>query len=182
MTPIRHILFDTVLGRCGLVWGPGGVIAASFPEESDAQTRARLLRGRGEAEEAPCAPPTIARIIDDIRALFEGAPRDLAYAGIDLGAAPAFDRAVYDLTLAIKPGETRRYGDLARDLGDVGLSRRVGQALGRNPVPIIVPCHRVVGANGLMTGFSAPGGTGTKRRLLRIEGALAPDLFDGLDG
>lgn len=175
------MLFETVLGRCGLLWGPAGIAAASFPEESDAGTRARLLRGRGEAEEMRSAPPAIARIIEDIRALFEGAPRDLAYADIDLGAASDFDRAVYEATLAIKPGETRRYGDLAHDLGDVGLSRRVGQALGRNPVPIIVPCHRVVGANGLMTGFSAPGGTVTKMKLLKIEGALAPDLFDALD-
>ena len=181
MTPMLfHTLFDTKLGRCGLVWGPGGIKAASFPEETDAATRARLLRGRSAAEETSSPPQAVARIIEDVRALFEGAPRDLAYADLDLDGLPEFDRAVFDLTLAIKPGETRAYGDLARDLGDAGLSRRVGQALGRNPIPIIVPCHRVVGANGLMTGFSAPGGTGAKMKLLRIEGALEPDLFDGL--
>lgn len=173
-----HTLFDTRLGRCGLLWGADGIRAASFPEKSDAATRARLSRGRAAAEETSSPPQTILRVMDDIRALFDGAPRDLAYAALDLGGVTDFDRSVLDLTRAIRPGETRTYGELARDLGDVGLSRRVGQALGRNPVPIIVPCHRVVGANGLMTGFSAPGGTDTKLRLLKIEGALEPDLFD----
>lgn len=182
MMSVEYTLFDTALGRCGLVWGSGGIMAASFPEGNDAATRARLLRGRaaGEATETSSTPQAIVRIIDDVRALFEGAPKDLSHVQLDLGASPEFDRAVLDLTLAIKPGETRTYGDLARDLGDVALSRRVGQALGRNPIPIIVPCHRVVGANGLMTGFSAPGGTNTKMKLLKIEGALEPDLFDSL--
>ena len=180
MTTMSYTLFDTAVGRCGLLWGPDGIRAASLPEKSDAATRARLLRGQGAAAETSSPPDPIQSVIDDIKALFEGAPRDLAYADLDLGGVTDFDRSVLDLTLAIRPGETRTYGDLARELGDVALSRRVGQALGRNPVPIIVPCHRVVGANGLMTGFSAPGGTDTKLKLLKIEGALAPDLFDGL--
>jgi methylated-DNA-[protein]-cysteine S-methyltransferase len=75
------------------------------------------------------------------------------------------------------------YGDIASRLGDVGLSRAVGQALGRNPIPIIVPCHRVLAAQGRLGGFSAPGGASTKRRLLEIEGARAlhPILPWGLD-
>ena len=179
MTTMSYTLFDTEVGRCGLLWGPDGIRAASLPEKSDAATRARLSRGQGAAVETSSPPDAIQRVIDDIKALFEGAARDLAYADLDLGGVTDFDRCVLDLTLAIRPGETRTYGELARALGDVALSRRVGQALGRNPVPIIVPCHRVVGANGLMTGFSAPGGTDTKLKLLKIEGALAPDLFDG---
>lgn len=97
-----------------------------------------------------------------------------------MGGLPDFDRTVYGLTLEIGAGETKTYGDLARAMGDVSLSQRVGQALGRNPFPIIVPCHRVVGTGGAMTGFSAPGGAETKRRLLKIEGALGPDLLDAL--
>lgn len=180
MNSVCYLLFDTTLGRCGLAWGPEGVLAASFPEANEAATRARLLRRVGKAEEAASPPSPIVCIIDDIKALFEGERRDLAYAQVDISGAPDFDRNVLELTRAIKPGETRTYGDLARALGDVGLSRRVGQALGRNPIPIIVPCHRVVGASGAMTGFSAPGGTDTKYNLLKIEGALAPDLFDAL--
>ena len=174
-----YILFDTALGRCGLAWGPAGIVAVSFPEDDDAQTRASLLRRAPGARE--CAPPpAVAQVVRDIQALFEGAARDLAYADLDMSGVPDFDRAVLALALDIKPGETRTYGALARALGDVSLSRRVGQALGRNPFPIVVPCHRVVGAGGAMTGFSAPGGIGVKERLLKIEGALAPDLFDAL--
>lgn len=175
-----YILFDTALGRCGLAWGPAGIVAVSFPEADDAETRARLLRRAPGARECAAAPAAVARLVGDIQALFEGAARDLAYADLDMSGAPDFDRAVWGLTLDIKPGETKTYGALARALGDVSLSRRVGQALGRNPFPIIVPCHRVVGAGGAMTGFSAPGGIGVKERLLKIEGALAPDLFDAL--
>lgn len=172
------ILFDTALGRCGLVWGPAGILAASFPYASDDETRAHMRRRVPNVVEAKVAPPEIASVIDDIVALFEGEQRDLSHADLDMTGIPEFERAVYGLTLAIGPGETKTYGDLARVMGDVSLSRRVGQALGRNPIPIIVPCHRVVGANGAMTGFSAPGGAEAKRRLLKIEGALEPELFD----
>ena len=77
-----------------------------------------------------------------------------------------------------RPGKRGTYGDLAKEIGDVAYSQRVGQSLGRNPFPIIVPCHRIVGAGNKMTGFSAPGGIETKRALLKIEGAIGPDLFD----
>ena len=173
-----YILFDTVLGRCGLAWGKRGVLAASFADENDDKTRARLLRRAQGAQEAATPPAGVETAIADIQALFQGEPRNFADAQLDLEDLPEFDCTVYDLTLKIKPGETKTYGELARSLGDVSLSRRVGQALGRNPIPIIVPCHRVVGADGAMTGFSAPGGTVSKRKLLKIEGALAPDLFD----
>ncbi|MEM9619913.1 MAG: methylated-DNA--[protein]-cysteine S-methyltransferase [Pseudomonadota bacterium] len=172
------ILFDTALGRCGLVWGPAGILASSFPYSSDDETRAHMRRRAPNAVEAKIASPAIVSVIDDIVALFEGEQRDLSQTDLDMTGIPEFERIVYGLTLAISPGETKTYGDLARTMGDVSLSRRIGQALGRNPIPIIVPCHRVVGANGAMTGFSAPGGAEAKRRLLKIEGALEPELFD----
>jgi len=179
MTGCFLTLFDTALGRCGLAWGEAGIVSVSFPEADDEATKASLRRRAKDAEEG-APPPDIQRVIGDIKALFNGEPRDLAYADLDLTGLPQFDREVIGLALAIKPGETKTYGDLAKALGDVSYSRRVGQALGRNPFPIIAPCHRIVGAGGLMTGFSAPGGTDTKHRLLKIEGALAPDLFDAL--
>ena len=177
MNETFYSLFDTALGRCGIAWGRAGVVAVSFPEEDDEGTRARLARrANGAVEASP--PPTVAAAIDGIVALLDGERRDLSHIDLDMAGLPEFDRAVLGLTLAIAPGETKTYGDIARALGDVLESRRVGQALGRNPFPIIVPCHRVVGADGKMTGFSAPGGVSSKRRLLKIEGALAPDLFD----
>lgn len=173
-------LFDTALGRCGLAWREAGLISVSFPEEDDDKTKARLRRRANEAQEISAPPDIIMKITADIMALFKGEARDLAYATLDVSGISDFDQAVYAHSLEIKPGETKTYGDIARALGDVSLSRRVGQSLGRNPFPIIVPCHRIVGAGGAMTGFSAPGGTEIKRRLLKIEGALAPDLFDAL--
>jgi methylated-DNA-[protein]-cysteine S-methyltransferase len=97
----------------------------------------------------------------------------LSTVSLDLSRVPEFDRQVYIETRSIPPGETLTYGEIATRLGDTGMSRAVGQALGRNPFAIIVPCHRVVAAGGKSGGFSAVGGVETKRRLLEIEGARA---------
>lgn len=178
MTDASLILFDTPLGRCGLAWGHAGLRAVSFAHDSDDATCAVLRKRAPDAVETDTPSPHIARLIEDIAALFDGRPADLSGAPLDMGDVSAFDRSVYALALEIQPGAVKTYGDLARALGDVSLSRRVGQALGRNPFPIVVPCHRIVGADGAMTGFSAPGGAELKRRLLKIEGALMPDLLD----
>ena len=97
---------------------------------------------------------------------------------LDLDGVPEFHRRVYDVARAIPPGETRSYGEVAAALGEPGAAQAVGRALGRNPVPIVVPCHRVLAADGRLHGFSAPGGIETKRRMLALEGAGAPTLFD----
>ena len=80
-----------------------------------------------------------------------------------------FHRRVYDAARAIPPGKTLAYGEIAERIGAPGAARAVGQALGRNPFPIVVPCHRVLAAGGKIGGFSAHGGTATKRRMLAIE-------------
>ncbi|GJL90362.1 methylated-DNA--[protein]-cysteine S-methyltransferase [Hyphococcus sp.] len=178
MSQLEYTLFDTALGRCGLAWGADGLRAVSFAHPEVSETRSHLLRRAPDAMEISTPPERVLRIIEDIRKLLEGVARDLSYAQLDFEGIGGFERDVYTLALDIKAGEMKTYGDLARALGDVSLSRRVGQALGRNPFPIIVPCHRIVGADGAMTGFSAPGGAELKRKLLKIEGALAPDLFD----
>lgn len=176
------ILFDTAIGRCGIAWGDGGIKAVSFPEGDDIATLRRLYRRAPDAEQTWQAPEAIAAVIDAVRALAEGQAAGFAEADLDMSGVPEFEQGVYTETRRIGPGETRTYGEIARALGDVSLSRRVGQALGANPFPIVVPCHRVVGAGGTMTGFSAPGGTETKRRLLKIEGAIGPDLLDLMGG
>ncbi len=171
-------LFATPLGRCGLAWGAHGILAASFSHGSEEETRADLRRRVTGAIEMSVVPVNITATIHEIVKLFSDGDADFSRTELDLSDVTDFDREVLKLTMAIIPGRTRTYGELARDLGNVAFSRRVGQALGRNPIPIIVPCHRVVGAGGMMTGFSAPGGTDTKRHLLKIEGAIGPDLFD----
>ncbi|QKV19230.1 methylated-DNA--[protein]-cysteine S-methyltransferase [Oricola thermophila] len=182
MSETSVMLFDTALGRCGIAWGAGGIVAVSFPEVDDDGTLARLRRRAAGAVEAAEAPEAIATVISGIRKLSDGGDARFGEAPLDFGGVGDFERSVYDLTRRIAPGEIRTYGEIARELGDVALSRRVGQALGNNPFPIVVPCHRVVGAGGTMTGFSAPGGTETKRRLLKIEGAIGPDLLDLMGG
>jgi methylated-DNA-[protein]-cysteine S-methyltransferase len=173
----RYIIFDTGFGPAGLAWTDRGVLAVAFPEPDAAAARVCLLRKTPAAERA--APPkAMKKIADDIVALFDGGKPDFQDVVLDDERVPDFDRSVLKLTRQISAGETKTYGDIAKALGDVSLSRRVGQALGRNPFPIIVPCHRVVGADGTMIGFSAAGGVEAKRGLLKIEGALAPELFD----
>ena len=110
------------------------------------------------------------RTIEDIVALLAGECRDLSAAVLDCEAVPDFNRRVYDVARAIPAGTTLSYGEVAEHLGDRNLARDVAQALGQNPFPIIVPCHRVMAAGGKTGGFSAPGGVRTKLRLFRSRG------------
>jgi methylated-DNA-[protein]-cysteine S-methyltransferase len=170
-------LFDTAIGRCAIAWGEGGVIGVMLPERTDAAMQTRIGRQHPDAREAT-PPLTIEAAINAIRRLMDGQREDLSAIDLDMTTVAEFERRVYAETRSIPPGETLTYGDIATRLGDVGLSRAVGQALGRNPFPIVVPCHRVLAAGGKSGGFSAPGGVETKRRMLEIEGArdLHPTL------
>jgi methylated-DNA-[protein]-cysteine S-methyltransferase len=174
--------FPTAIGPCALVWRDGAIIGAALPEESDEIARTRLARRFPDAEEA-VPPPFVADVIDRVARLLAGEAVDLSAIPLDLSAADEFEQRVYAVTRAIPRGEVRTYGDVAAAIGAPGAARAVGTALGRNPVPIIVPCHRVLAAQGKSGGFSAPGGTATKFRMLAIEGARRagdPELFDGL--
>ena len=182
MTPHSFTLFDSPIGTCGLVWSERGIVGLQLPETKAAATRARVQRRWSDAQEVE-PPPPIKRAIERILALLGGASDDLGSIALDLEAAPDFHRKVYEVARAIPPGQTLTYGEIAKRLGVPHESREVGQALGRNPVAIIVPCHRVLGADGKMGGFSANGGVATKRRMLEIEGAAAVGagpLFDRL--
>jgi methylated-DNA-[protein]-cysteine S-methyltransferase len=182
MSDFQFALFDTAIGRCGIVWSERGVAAVRFPERGDDAVRNRVARRFPDACEAT-PPAKTRRAIDDIIALLNGEARDLRDIEVDLGEAPDFNRRVYDVARGIDPGETLTYGEVAERLGDRNLARDVAQALGQNPVPIIVPCHRVMAAGGKTGGFSAPGGVQTKLKLLSIEGArleAEPMLFDRL--
>jgi methylated-DNA-[protein]-cysteine S-methyltransferase len=115
----------------------------------------------------------IARIV----ALLGGEAADLDSIAIDMSAVADFDQRVYEVTRRVPRGQTTSYGEVAARLGDSGAARAVGQALGRNPFPLIVPCHRVLAAKGRPGGFSAHGGVLTKLRLLAIEGAPGNEDF-----
>jgi len=170
MTASGFALFDTAIGRCGVAWGEGGVAGIQLPEAGERETRARMLQRFPVAGEVP-PPPEVQRVIDRIVSLLRGEASDLSTIALDMDQIPAFHRRVYEAARAIPPGATLSYGDVAARAGAPGAARAVGQALGRNPFPIVVPCHRVLAAGGKIGGFSAQGGIATKRRMLAIEGA-----------
>lgn len=179
MSAAGFTLFDTAIGRCGIAWNERGVAGVHLPGASDGKTRERILRRFPEAAES--APPAgVRQAIDGIAALLSGEPRDLSRVALDMDGVPELHRRVYEIARTIPPGETLTYGEIARRLGDPLQARAVGQALAQNPFAIVVPCHRVLAAGGRTGGFSAPGGTDTKLRILEIEGARAraiPTLF-----
>ncbi len=176
-----YALFDTAIGRCALVWRGGLVVGAALPEACDEKARESLSRrfpGAVEADPPPFAAEAIARI----ESLLAGGKTDIGAIKIDPGGS-AFERNVWQAARRIPCGEVRSYGDLAREIGAPGTAQAVGLALGRNPVPIVIPCHRVLAADGRSGGFSAPGGVATKFRILEIEGARRPgepELFESL--
>ena len=178
--PAGFALFDTAIGACGIAWGPGGIVGVQLPEASAVATRARMARRFASLREAP-PPPAVQKAADAITALLAGDARDLMEIVLDESGVSDFNRRVYAIARRIAPGQTRSYGEIAAELGDKGLARAVGQALGHNPVAPVVPCHRVLAANGRPGGFSAHGGALAKLRMLAIEGArpngTAP-LFD----
>ena len=181
MSSPAFTLFDTPIGRCGIVWGERGILGVQLPEGDDARAMTRLGRRFPYASE-DVPPAGIQRAIEQIVVLLSGGPTDLSELALDMGCVGAFEKQVYAIARKIPPGETLTYGEIAERLGDKLLARDVGQAMGKNPFPIVVPCHRVVAAGGKLGGFSARGGVDTKLRMLAIEGAAVngqPSLFGG---
>ena len=174
-------IFDTAIGSCGIAWTERGIAGVQIHDGNERATRARLLRRFAGAQEA-LPPAQVQRAIDGIVAVLRGEKRDLRDVTIDADGLPQFNRKVYEIARTIPPGSTLTYGEIAERLGDKLLARDVGQALGQNPIPLIIPCHRVLAVGGETGGFSAPGGVVSKLRLLTIEGAQpnGPTLFDDL--
>jgi methylated-DNA-[protein]-cysteine S-methyltransferase len=180
MTGHHFAIFGTAIGCCGIVWGERGITGVQLPMSSEDKTRKRIHQRNGDVMEA-VPPADVKNAIDGIVELLAGKPNDLRDVVLDLDDVPEFNRGVYDIARTIPPGKTMTYGDIAKRLGGVELSRDVGQALGRNPCPIVVPCHRVLAAGGKPGGFSANGGVATKLKMLAIEGAYVnhtPTLFE----
>ena len=175
-------LFPTKLGDCGLAWTEDGVVGVWFPEATPDATRARIRKRIPGADETT-PPPAIAAVAAEITRLLETGRADLSGAPLDMSGIEDFERRVLEEARKIPAGETLTYGELAARAGSPGAAREVGQAMARNRFPIVVPCHRVLAANGGFGGFSAPGGLESKARLLTIEKAAVgrePSLFDHL--
>lgn len=180
MKPTAYYIFETALGPCGIAWREGdrpAVTSFQLPDIDARATEERIARETGGRPSNP--PPAIASIIERVRRHFEGYPEDFRDVEVDLDDAGPFARQVYATARAIPAGKTATYGEIAETLARPGAARAVGQALGKNPIPLIIPCHRVVAAGGKPGGFSAPGGLTTKSRMLVIEGVawgLPPTL------
>jgi methylated-DNA-[protein]-cysteine S-methyltransferase len=174
MSRCLYALFETPIGLCAIVWGAHGILGTQLPEPGRGAAARRLQRRFPDAHSGP-PTPAIAAAMARVHAFLGGGKDDFADFALDWRTVSAFDRAVYRQAQAIPAGETITYGMLAARLGDPGRAQAVGQALGRNPWPIVVPCHRITAAEGRMGGFSAPGGTATKLKLLELEGALRPE-------
>jgi methylated-DNA-[protein]-cysteine S-methyltransferase len=167
----HHTLFETALGVCGVAWNARGLAGVQLPEKDRAATERRLAAKTGSV--GPGEPPAaVQSVIGDIRNYLAGAEVDFSSVAVDLDSLDDYRRKLYQALRGIGFGRTTTYGDLARQLGATGWegARDVGEAMGRNPVPIVIPCHRVLAAGGKLGGFSAHGGTSTKQKLLALEG------------
>jgi methylated-DNA-[protein]-cysteine S-methyltransferase len=165
---LAYTLFDTALGRCAIAWSERGIARIQFPDVSDAKAVRRMAMDDELTLAEP--PPVIARAIEQLRRHLAGDPQDFRDLPLDLGNVAGFHLRVYQGACMVPAGRTISYGELASRIGAPGAARAVGQALGKNPLPIVVPCHRVLAANGKVGGFSAYGGVDTKRRILAVEG------------
>jgi len=172
---MRHtLIFDTAFGRCAIAWHDAGLTAVRLPDE-DRYLRAALARQAPTAQAWPddqALPGWVADAVRDICRLLAGEPQDLKHIRLDWRATGEFERRVYAATQALPPGHTCTYGELALAIQEPAAMRAVGHALGINPWPLVVPCHRVTAAGGRLGGFSAPGGNETKRQLLVLEAGM----------
>lgn len=172
---INYCLFESALGNIALAWSEKGVAHLQLPEEDDEHTL-RLLRMRLPANAVRVeAPGWVSKIIASLRLHLDGQLQDFSDLKLDLDSCSPFARLVYEECRKIPCGLLLSYSQLAERISKPKSSRAVGRALGANPVALIIPCHRVVGKSGKMTGFSAYGGCNTKMRLLSIERALSSD-------
>lgn len=169
-------LFETAIGSCGVAWSERGVTRLALPE-SDAAATERRLKARTMGARADKFPTPIAQVVGDIQRYARGERVDFSSVAVDLAGVDQFRRSVYGTIRSLGWGETASYGEIARRICAPD-PRDVGQALGQNPIPLIIPCHRIVASDGTLGGFSAPGGRLTKERLLALEGfgADAPRL------
>lgn len=164
--PIRFRVLDTPWGPMALVARGRCLVGAMLPERSRRRVLQSISQRWPDAEQDDQLLP---RLVGQIAAYAAGRSATLT-ARCDLSAMTPFQRAVLEACRKIPAGETRAYGELARQIGRPGAARAVGQTMARNPIPLMIPCHRVVGVGGRLGGFSASAGTDLKRRLLDHEG------------
>lgn len=167
-----HLVFETVLGFVAVAWSETGLTRLALPEASREAAERHAAKWTGGKADATldAAPAFVVEAVALVRRYAEGETVDFSALPLDLGGIDPFRRAVYAAALRLGQGEVATYGELADRAGFPKMARETGQALGRNPLPLVVPCHRILAAGGKIGGFSAPGGSATKERLLAHEG------------
>jgi methylated-DNA-[protein]-cysteine S-methyltransferase len=164
-----HAVLETVIGFMGIAWSEKGLIRLCLPERSREAVERRLMRHAGVSA-STAQPPWVVELIASIKAYAAGEDVDFSDVPVDLDGIDDFRLAIYDAARKLAFGETTTYGELAKTAGHAGLARETGAALGANPVPLVIPCHRILAAGGKIGGFSAPGGSVTKEKMLAMEG------------
>lgn len=167
-----HLVFETALGFIAIAWREAGLVRLCLPQRSR-DSAERLLHRRGPVDagsQAAVPPGWVEELVAAIRAYAAGEEVDFSGVPVDLSGVDDFHLAIYAEARRLAYGEVTTYGELARRAGHAGLARETGAALGANPVPLVIPCHRILAAGGRIGGFSAPGGSATKERMLKLEG------------
>jgi methylated-DNA-[protein]-cysteine S-methyltransferase len=167
----QFTVFDTAAGWCGIGWNGRGIVRFHLPEKTQAAAERAMQRKLGGAHSAE---PTeaVTEAIAAARRYFAGEAVEFDRLTLDLDGQEPFFRQIYEALRRVGWGRTTTYGTLAKELGaGPEAARDVGQAMAKNPVPLIIPCHRVLAAGGRIGGFSAPGGAASKQRMLELEGA-----------
>jgi methylated-DNA-[protein]-cysteine S-methyltransferase len=166
----HYLIFETAAGFCGIAWNNAGITRFQLPTGSDEAAERLLLRKAPGAE--PGVPtPEVAQAVAAAKRYFAGEETDFSGFTLDLDDQEAFFKQIYIAARQVGWGRTTTYGNLAKELGaGPEAARDVGQAMAKNPVPLIIPCHRVLAAGGKVGGFSAPGGAATKIHMLKLEG------------
>jgi methylated-DNA-[protein]-cysteine S-methyltransferase len=165
-----YLVFETAGGFCGIAWNSVGITRFQLPTRRPEATERILLHQTPGAK--PGTPtPEVAEAIVAVKRYFEGEETDFSGVKLDLGGQNPFFERIYEAARRVGWGHTTTYGGLAKEL-DAGpeAARDVGEAMARNPVALIIPCHRVLAAGGKIGGFSAPGGSAAKKRMLALEG------------
>jgi len=169
-TAQHYFIFETASGFCGIAWNEVGITRFQLPAKAT-DAAERMLRRRAPGAEPGAPTPEVAEAVAAAQRYFAGEEMDFSRFTLDLGDQDAFFKQIYAAARRVGWGRTTTYGALAKELGaGPEAARDVGEAMARNPVPLIIPCHRVLAAGGKVGGFSAPGGAAAKLRMLALEG------------
>ena len=169
-TVSAYHVFETAMGFCAIAWSEAGIARFQLPVQS-AEAAERLMRRRALDAEPQAPSDDVATVVATAKRYFGGEETDFSPVRLDLAALDPFFVRIYAALRRVGWGRTTTYGALAKEVGAPReAAREVGEAMAKNPAPLIVPCHRVLAAGGRIGGFSAPGGSKTKARMLELEG------------